>query len=48
MRKAFVVVKLKVFKVLRTNSASMKGPFWEDFRSLLPQIRSKFSPKEVL
>ena len=28
---AFVVVKLKLFKVLRTNSASMLGPLWAAF-----------------
>ena len=37
-RKTFVILKLKVFKVLRTNSASMKWPFLGGFGPLLSQI----------
>ena len=50
IRIAFVVVKLKVFKVLGANSASTNGSFWVVFGLLLPQIwfygsiLSKFSP----
>ena len=33
-----VVVKLKVFKVLRIDSTSMNSSFWEDFGPLLSQI----------
>ena len=35
---AFVVVKLKVFKVFRIDSAFMKRPLFGDFGPVLPQI----------
>ena len=34
---AFAVVKLKIFKVLRTKSASMEGPFLRGSRDLTSQ-----------
>ena len=38
MKIAVVVFKLKIFKVLRIDSASMNSPFWGNFGPLLPQI----------
>ena len=40
---AFVVVKLKAFKVFRTDSASMEWPLLGGFRVLTPLIWSKFA-----
>ena len=39
---AFVVVKLKIFKVLHTNLES-NGPFWQVFGPLFPQILSNIA-----
>ena len=51
LRKAFVVVKLKVFKVLRTDSTSemalfgrILGPYSPKYDPILP----KFSPEIVI
>ena len=48
MRIAFVVVKLKVFKVLRTDSATMKWSFLSPYSHKYGQILPKFSPEVLL
>ena len=43
MRISVVIVKLKVFKVLRIDSASMNSLFWEDFGPKYGPALPKFS-----
>ena len=44
MHDTFVTAKLKVFKVLRTDSASMKWPFLGGFRALAPPNMVQYCP----